>query len=379
MTNNKCPHFSVCSGCVKNLNSEPCALFYRAEEFFKQYGVTLTFCHGKPTEWRSRAKLAVSGTKEKLNIGLFKEHTHEVVDIPGCMVHHTQINKALQYIRRAIATTNIPLTIYNEHTHRGELRYLQCIGERSTQKVSLTLVINNTEHTNWKKFCNELVAVAGADFWHSLWINTNTQKTNTIFGQNWNLVFGKTCVWEDILGKKIPFGPSHFGQANLEMFEKLLQDIRQKIHPQNRVAEYYAGVGIISLQVSDLVASCLICEREKSAEEYFLLAKEQLPQSEQKKLQFITGDAAMNLESLQNADVCIVDPPRKGLDPKMIQALKEAKNIKQLIYVSCSFDSLQRDCVKILQDTTYRLSFTKSYLFFPGTNHLEFLTVFEKT
>lgn len=48
------------------------------------------------------------------------------------------------------------------------------------------------------------------------------------------------------------------------------------------------------------------------------------------------------------ADVLIVDPPRKGLEPEVLQSLCDRKqsltnSVKRLIYVSCGFEALKRD------------------------------------
>jgi tRNA (uracil-5-)-methyltransferase len=40
--------------------------------------------------------------------------------------------------------------------------------------------------------------------------------------------------------------------------------------------------------------------------------------------------------SLGKRIVAIVDPPREGLHPKVIQALRQCKELNTLIYISCN-------------------------------------------
>jgi tRNA/tmRNA/rRNA uracil-C5-methylase (TrmA/RlmC/RlmD family) len=104
------------------------------------------------------------------------------------------------------------------------------------------------------------------------------------------------------------------------------------------------------------------------------------------------------------ADVLIVDPPRKGLDEPVIQQLCQPYNANQpyvesptmlshlarhtinwtndvrtLIYVSCGFDALARDCDQILSSSAgWKLESATGYVLFPGSNHVETVVVFRR-
>jgi 23S rRNA (uracil1939-C5)-methyltransferase len=45
----------------------------------------------------------------------------------------------------------------------------------------------------------------------------------------------------------------------------------------------------------------------------------------------------------------VIDPPRKGLDAKVIEALKQSK-IKRIVYVSCNPSSFARDIDLLKED-----------------------------
>ena len=158
----------------------------------------------------------------------------------------------------------------------------------------------------------------------------------------------------------------------------MIEDISSHVPPYTHVVEFYAGMGVIGLTLAKKCASVIISEREKSAEYYFLKAKERLAYPVQKKAHFFTGSAEEQAELFENADTCIVDPPRKGLDKTFLQELCQSPNVKQIIYVSCGFDSFTRDCTQILSTSSFKLVSAKSYLFFPGTNHIEILAVFAR-
>jgi len=362
-----CPHFETgcCSECP--LTATP-TLFEEAALFFAHHNLTLTLARGSPTHFRTRAKLAV----RKEGIGLFKKGTHTVVETPHCAAHHPKINQTIFLFKEKFS--DALFRPYNEITHKGDLRYIQCVVERSSQKVQLSLVINgNHRLEEWKVWCKQVLQTP---LIHSLFLNVQSEKTNVIFSDEWHHVFGPECIWETIAGVEVPYGPSHFGQGNLEMFEQLLVDLRGQILEGAKVLETYAGVGVIGMAVAEKCSSVTISEREKSAERYFSMAHKKLPESVQKKLQFVTASSEESVALLKDAHTVIVDPPRKGLDPKFLSALMRS-GAERIAYISCHFPSFQRDAA-ILLEHGYKPVFAKSYLFFPGTNHIELLAIFER-
>ncbi len=345
----------------------PPELYAHANKYFKDtWNVALSFHMGAIKGWRCRAKLAV---RSPCTIGLFEKGTHTVIDIPHCQVHHPSINKAVALLKNAGL-----LSCYNEATKAGELRYIQCLVERSTSRVELSLVLNcKKAHDGWYTLVKQLY---NPEFWHSIWFNYNDNATNTIFGKAWEKVTGEDVLWEQIAGLDIAFGPSHFGQANLEMYEKLIYEIQTHIHDHAKVAELYAGIGTIGLSVSERSEFVRLLELDSTAEEYFKLAKDKLPLSRQKKLTYTVAKAEECLSLLDGVDTCIVDPPRKGLGKDLIKQITLSKSIKKLIYVSCDWHSLERDLSFIPKD--WKVTHASSYLFFPGTNQIETLVILEK-
>lgn len=360
--NTKCPHFgtSCCADCP--LTSIP-DIFQEAQLLFPN----VTLETGSPIHFRTRAKLAV----RQEGIGLFKKGTHTVVETPNCLAHHPKINEAVSLLKNLLLKS--PFKPYSESTHTGDLRYIQCVVERKSQTVQLSLVIaNKARLSEWIEWCKTSLQLS---LFHSVFVNVQKEQTNTIFSEEWHQVFGPECIWETIAGVEIPFGPSHFGQGNLEMFERLLLDLRAEVREDN-ILETYAGVGVIGLSLVSKCASITLSEREKSAERYFKMAQAKLPAALQSNISFITASSEESIALLEKADGVIVDPPRKGLPESFIKAFIAASS-KRLYYISCHFPSLARD-TDILLKAGFQVVFARSYLFFPGTNHIETLIIFER-
>jgi 23S rRNA (uracil1939-C5)-methyltransferase len=71
----------------------------------------------------------------------------------------------------------------------------------------------------------------------------------------------------------------------------------------------------------------------------------------------------------------VVDPPRAGLDERVVDKILEVTP-KKLIYLSCNPVTQARDIAKLLPK--YNLVACQSYNFFPRTPHIENLCVLER-
>lgn len=365
-----CPHFIPCSGCVidEKVNRPP--LLEEIHHYFNETSTPFEYFSDKVVGWRYRAKLAVRGSWEDPQVGLYEAGTHHVVNIPLCRVHHPLVNKAVDELKAWIRTQKIQP--YNEISQKGLLRYIQCVVERSTGRVQLVLVLNEFDREKISPLLNRLWE-QNSGLWHSLWVNFNNLRTNTIFGHDWHLIKGDEYVWETLAGAKCCFHPANFAQANLDVFEHLLMDLKNQILPQQKIVEYYAGVGVIGLCLAQTAKNVHCCEINPFAETSFKKAHREQKESP---ISFYTGSASDHLELLKERDVVVVDPPRKGLDKPLLKALVNQNSLKEFWYISCGWPSFKKDSQDILK--SWRLVKAKAYLFFPGTDHLEILAKFVK-
>ena len=88
---------------------------------------------------------------------------------------------------------------------------------------------------------------------------------------------------------------------------------------------------------------------------------------------FICGDAAREIPRLlkrgERFDTVILDPPRKGADAALLDAIADA-GILTVAYVSCNPSTLARD-VKRLGAAGYTLRWAQPVDMFPYTGHVE--------
>jgi tRNA/tmRNA/rRNA uracil-C5-methylase (TrmA/RlmC/RlmD family) len=374
-----CPHFR--SGCCIDCPQIYPPVWNEVQKFFKDQGFIQPTLHCGPVfYWRCRSKLAVRGSFKNPLIGLFKKGTHEVMPISCCQMHHPRINEAIHRIREFLSFYQ--LTPYQEQGHQGELRYLQFVVERSSQSIQVSFVLNfaNLSHPRVKHWMDLLKKLGEENqhfTWHSLWINLNSQPTNTIFGSTWKLVYGKELLWETFDHISVCYQPASFAQANLDLFEKLLQRMKELLLENARVVEFYAGVGVMALYLASKCHFIRCVELNPHAIDCFNQSKSCLPMQDAAKLTFHTGLSRELLNLLQDANVLIADPPRKGLEPSLLIEICRTTSVKQFIYVSCGWLSFKRDFQALIENG-WMLNHAEGYLFFPGSNHIEILAEFKR-
>ncbi|PWA67489.1 uridine kinase-like 2 [Artemisia annua] len=426
---------SRCSGCTHEHNLHRPIVLQEATTFFKKHGVSdFTFDTCRLWGWRCRAKLAIRGSSADPQIGLYEEGTHNVVDIPDCKGRgianitsyprnipsskHKCCRGALEkrsYIFNAILfLERMAVTTYNTSLPASE-RY-------RSGRVQVSLVWNARSETS-----------ASAEKLNDL--------ATVIFGNRWRHILGERDFWEHVGGIDVYLAPSSFGQANtkflifyngflistvhsidgivfiLQAFDSLLQKLHKYVPLGASVTDLYAGAGVIGLSVR-----CV--EINKESKLAFEKTIERLPSSLDSSISWHHADTSLDpLSWLVGSDVLVVDPPRKGLDPALIGALRAIKqaerkamtlesptvNVKDekrpwilraredsvnipsrtiqeesrslpqtLIYISCGWESFKENCTALLSSKAWHLSKAHGFNFFPGTQSIEILAVFKR-
>ena len=185
------------------------------------------------------------------------------------------------------------------------------------------------------------------------------------------LLWGDFYIQEKIGTKLYRLSPASFFQINTVQAEALYEEVKAfaALQGHETVVDAYCGTGTIGIYIADKVAKLIgmdvvadaIADARYNAEQNGVQAG------------FYAGKAEVLLPQLAakglQADVVIVDPPRKGCDKKFLQALGEVKPQK-IIYVSCNPATLARD-VQALAAFGYTLQKARPLDMFAYSYHVE--------
>lgn len=362
-----CRYFPTCSGCHQQRNLHDHPKLKRLAQFYPYVELNVD----EVIHWRHRVKLAVGGKSDRPLIGLYREGSHEIVDIPTCPLHTKGINDVVQVIKESIGVTN--LAIYNEKSGDGVLRYIQIVQQRDEKKFQIALVVNAPAQVMCQHpFINDLIKRLG-NWLDGLWLNEKTGKDNVIFSQQWHHVVGEKFLKNRILNRPFYFHPAAFCQVHLPIYEKVLMKIRSWLDVKKNVLELYAGCATIGKNIADLTRS--IDAYESNPWAYASFEQSQQAYLDQNVRYFQEPSEKFPID--QDYQIAILDPPRKGISLEVFSKLKELKTLEMLIMLYCDTESFLRDC-QLFQDHGWIVKSVEPYLFFPGSHHIEILARLEK-
>jgi 23S rRNA (uracil1939-C5)-methyltransferase len=220
---------------------------------------------------------------------------------------------------------------------------------------------------------NSLVsAVKDIDGLKSIVVNINNKKTNSILGEEENVIYGDPNITEDFGGLSFRAGLSSFLQVNHEQAEKLYRLAIEYavISEDDIVFDLFCGIGTLSLLAARQAKRVLGIEYVPAAIDN---AKENARMNGIHNAQFLAGDAEQMLHEgigiTGKPDIVILDPPRKGCESSLIDKLA-GLSPRKIIYVSCNPSTLARDSA-LFCSQGYEIKAVQGVDMFPHTTHCE--------
>ena len=149
-----------------------------------------------------------------------------------------------------------------------------------------------------------------------------------IFGKETRIIYGNDFIKERFLNLTIKIGVTSFFQINLVEAEKavatIVRDILSSINFSD-VLDAYSGIGTIALPVASkgIFTRCIELNEEALA-----ISKENARINNISNIEFIFGGVDNNLSQFLKKDTyLIVDPPRKGLSPFILDTINDSHDI----------------------------------------------------
>lgn len=335
-------------------------------------GIALELLPGPQFGYRHRARLAVRGRALSPKVGIFQAGSHRIADIPRCVVHHPSINRVAAGVRQAIKASGA--APYIDGPHRGLVRYLQVMVDPGSGRCQLVVVCNADDPGSARPLLGAVQDALG-DLLHSLFWNGQPQRSNAIVGPHWAHISGPPVMQLRIGGADVAFPPDAFAQNNLPLYTQLVDWVHARVAPGVRLAELYAGVGAIGLGLVASAASVAFNEVGEGSLRGLRLGLDALGPELAGRVQVHAGEAGKSLDVLAGAEVVVVDPPRRGLEAALLEALSQ-RPVGRLLYVSCGLASFERDA-RALLSAGYRLRELVAADLFPFTGHVETLAHFD--
>jgi 23S rRNA (uracil1939-C5)-methyltransferase len=204
-------------------------------------------------------------------------------------------------------------------------------------------------------------------------VNTiNTSAAQTAFGEEIHTVYGPGVIHDRIGPYTFEIAANAFFQTNTAQAEHLYDVTREfaELKPDDLVYDLYCGAGTIAIFMAGSVDRVVGVELVQEA---VANAIANAAANGVGNCTFVAGDmlSLFSKDFMRDhgePDVLIVDPPRAGMHPKIVQRIAEIGPAR-FVYVSCNPQTQARD-LRMLAEV-YRVEAVQPVDMFPHTDHVE--------
>jgi len=360
MANPLCPYFGICGGCtaqhidyVIQLENKKTQL----AQITKYDNIQIV----SDAEYFYRNRMDFLFLKNSLGLRK-KGHWDRVVSIERCVIAEEKINT----VQQEIQTFFTGCDVFDLRKHTGTFRYAVI---RCTEKDSSISFVLNSNSSKRTEAIEQVKSFAQKTTAKNVLITSVPPNTDMSVSSDFFVVKGKELLETSIQGKTFFYPIQGFFQNNYRMTEKMHEYVTTilKKYPTKgaTLLDLYGGVSTFGILNADLFETVVIIE---NAKESIAAAKKNCALNTTTNVTLLISDAKhLPQETYKSPLFVITDPPRSGMDQKVLTTLKRYKP-ECIVYVSCNPQQLGKDLLKFPE---YTLKSLALFDLFPQTSHSE--------
>ena len=324
--------------------------------------------------YRNKAQLPVSPGANGPQIGFYAARSHRIVNTDRCPLSPEVFESITLTVRRWMTENGV--SAYDEAAHTGTVRHIYIRQGVNTGEIMVCLIVNSDSVRCAEQLAERLRENKNI---HSVMLNINKTKGNVIAGKKCVTLYGSVTISDTLSGLHFDISPLSFYQVNPRQAERLYEKAAEYagLTGSETVLDLYCGAGTIGLTMASkskrIIGVEIVPEAVGDAKNNAL--KNGITNAE-----FIASDAKTAARMIEKQgikpDVIIVDPPRKGCEPEVIEAMLDILP-ERIVYVSCDPATLARD-LKALCESSYELRKVTPVDMFPRTSHVETITLLQR-
>lgn len=373
----RCPYFGECGGCLmQHLEYEEQVEVKRqlVDRAFEKNEIAarlaISAISRAPQQWYYRNRMDFpAGENGEIGLKPFGKW-RDVLDLRDCFLLSPQTPELLQLVRDWM--TAFHLSGWNNVRYCGFVRYVVIREGKRTGDRMVTIVTSADEHDEkiWPELVRRLKSSCT-----TIYHGVNRTLTDISIPQEMHLLYGSPFITERIETYTYKINPTSFFQTNSDGAELLMRRVAAHISGV-RVLDLYCGLGFFSIDLAargknvfgvELDAAAIDLARENATLNHvqadFVAASMEA---------WVAGDGPAVVSAF-HPDTIIIDPPRMGLHPRVVEWLVQQR-VQDLVYVSCNYEQFARELTEL--ETAYRLTALEAVDLFPHTPHIELVARF---
>ncbi len=368
---NNCEHVGVCGGCALGFLSSVSQIGYKmmkAEESLEKFDIPRFESFDTTTVgFRSRAEFRIFHKKGDIDYAMTGANK-KLFTLDSCVIVDENIQDIMSKLLELIKT---------DETLAKKLFAIEFLN--STQNDTIVVLIYHKKLEDiWSEKATRLQDMLNINIIGRSRGQKVVLKSDTI--QNKITIQDRTYSYH--------YQDTTFVQPNHEINQKMINYIYDNITPGGDMCELYCGAGNFTIALASKFDKLFATEIGKAS---IRLAKQNATKNNIDNISFVrlsSSEFAQAIEGKrefrrlaeQNIDIddygfdtILIDPPRAGVDEVTLEILKK---YKQIVYISCSIDSL---CDNL--DTLTLTHDIKKFAFFDQfvwSLHIESVVILEK-
>jgi len=346
------------------------------ERLFKDFKVNPIIINPNPKHYRHKAVLSavnkkVSDKLYKIQLGLYKEGTRNVVPNLNHFLHDPMINACFQVIEEVFHQFKI--RAYHPNDRHGIIKHVMIKKSFYYQELMVVIVTMGNLLPNAKDLCKALVTKCP----HITTIvqNIHDKESHLVILDKEKVLYGDGFIKDRIEDLDFRISAKAFYQVNprqmFNLYDKTLKIA--KLSHNSEVIDAYCGIGTISLLAAKQAKHVTAIDINAASIKDAIFNKKM---NKIENVDFINADVEDYILGYnKKVDVLIMDPTREGASEKFLQAVLKLAPQK-IVYISCEPHSQIRD-IRILSKN-YQIKEIQPVDMFSYTTHVENIVLLEK-
>lgn len=308
-----------------------------------------------------------------LVMGHYQRGSQRVVAVDECPVHSARGNRIAFALRDRLVRAGISAA---GPSLSGILRHLIVRTSADDRDAIAMLVVTRND----KALRNPIRALLESDERpDGFFLNIHDEPGPFMVGPETVRIAGHAHVRERLGGITFQVSPTAFFQTSVQAASLLQQYVVSSVAGAARVLDLYCGSGLFSLPLAATGVAVTGVEENRQAVRD-AEGNASLNRIARGSLRFVAARVEDALRRLgrHSWDAVILDPPRHGCSPAVLDELFVSMRPPRVTYVSCNPEALALELPGILK-CGYRIADIRAVDMFPHTDHIETIVKLERT